>query len=319
MLHHADARFAPEPRQHRHQIEVAARDVDREQSGRLDRIEVERDRLAREQMHRYRVAAVGVDDQHVEARRAARALARERDAAVALDDLDPARALREEGEVARVARDPDHGGIDLEEAELVALARHTRRAFRLRDRSRRSRAPGRPGRGAARCRCRCARRSRRWLAPDRWRWMPCIVDPCMSTVLWFLAGARFGTRSTPKKLRSWCSTFGRPGTPCGPDRRSPSRERRRDAQRQRGAPRPASRASSARQAASSSSQASASASASSWKSSKTRGAASPTSESAQRAAARDAEVERGERAGRGAAAGRARRAASCRRANSISA
>ena len=65
----------------------------------LERVDVERDRLAREQVHRHRVAAVGIDDQVVEARRIALALARERDPPVALDDLDSCRAVRDEREV----------------------------------------------------------------------------------------------------------------------------------------------------------------------------------------------------------------------------
>ena len=71
-------------------------------------------------MDRHRVAAVGVDDQIIEQRRIARALARDRDPPIALDDVHLRLAARDEREVLAVAGQVDHGGVDLEESEVVA-------------------------------------------------------------------------------------------------------------------------------------------------------------------------------------------------------
>src|SRR5262249_29210376 len=64
----AEPRVLREPSDHGYEIEAAVRDVECEQSVRLQRLEVERERLTGQQVQGDRIAAEGIDDQEVEAR-----------------------------------------------------------------------------------------------------------------------------------------------------------------------------------------------------------------------------------------------------------
>ena len=84
-LEREPARLARQRLDHGREVEVAVRQVQGEHSARREVPVVEREGLARQEVHRDRAAREGVQDEHVEA---LVGLALEREARVAGDDLD---------------------------------------------------------------------------------------------------------------------------------------------------------------------------------------------------------------------------------------
>ena len=162
----------------------------------LHLVEIELDRLRRHQVHRHGIGGERIDDDQVEALIGLLGHGQPR---VAEHDVGLGLAVREEGEIVRIAGDADHHRIDLEEAPGLALLgvagerarpepRHAVAALALADAARA------PWRWSAPSGC---SGSSRWPAlvsstglpsSSRMRCAPCSVVPCIS--VWYCAVAR---------------------------------------------------------------------------------------------------------------------------------